>query len=347
MLASIWVTTACNMRCDYCYEGMDKSYEMMSRETVDIAIEYILSQYKQMADTTLIVQFHGGEPLMNFEIVKYTTNKIKEAFIGQDDVLLFGMTTNGTLLDAEKMSFLATNINYGLSISLDGCKDTHDLHRKLHNGKGSYDLVTSNALQLLTLRTDIRARLTFNSETVAELYENAVHLVKLGFGKVACIPDYYDNRWNEDHMKLLLEQARQVQIYLREAQKNHPDLDIILLNVPYFKLGVCTGGTGSFHILPNGDLYPCSYGIGDNEFRIGNVKDASPLDTDKLASILSSAEEINPDCKGCSLYAGCTCSRCKIINKVLTGNDLTPSPVVCAMENTKYQILKKNNTIYT
>lgn len=219
MLASIWVTTACNMRCDYCYEGMDKSYEMMSRETVDIAIDYILSQYKQMADTTLIVQFHGGEPLMNFEIVKYTTNQIKEAFIGQDDVLLFGMTTNGTLLDAEKMSFLATNINYGLSISLDGRKDTHDLHRKLHNGKGSYDLVTSNALQLLTLRTDIRARLTFNSETVAELYDNAVHLVKLGFGKVACIPDYYDSRWNEDHMKLLLEQAGQVQIYLREAQK--------------------------------------------------------------------------------------------------------------------------------
>ena len=98
--------------------------------------------------------------------------------------------------------------------------------------------------------------------------------------------------------------------------------------------GCCLGGKENFHILPNGDIYPCSYGVGEAEFLIGNVMNGGLIESQikKLMEInLSPVHK----CQGCSDYAACLCTRCKIFNKVLQGDFFQPVPVICAIEHTK------------
>lgn len=93
MFIGLWVTTACNLKCNYCYEGDDKHNEAMTIETANKVIDFIIQQAKIRNDEKIIVEFHGGEPLLNENIIRYVISKLEKEFLGQNFQLMFGITT--------------------------------------------------------------------------------------------------------------------------------------------------------------------------------------------------------------------------------------------------------------
>lgn len=146
-LMILQVTQSCNLRCSYCIytdnNGIGRFHNniSMSKETIKKSID-VLSEYS-IDSEEINISFYGGEPMLNFELIKYGVNYAKDIF--KDKTLTFNMTTNGTLFNDENLKFLEDN-NFALLISIDGNKEIHDQNRKFKKNKklSVFDLVLSN-----------------------------------------------------------------------------------------------------------------------------------------------------------------------------------------------------------
>lgn len=344
MLSTFWVTTNCNMNCKYCYEGSEKSKQEMSLETIEDAIKYTVNHFKKLNnDKTLIVVMHGGEPLLQFEKIRSIINGFKECL--NDSELKFAITTNGTLIDEEIERYLCDEF-YSISLSIDGDKLSHDYNRIFNNGKGTYDSIIKNCCGMLEKRPDTRARMTINTDTVPKLYSNIKHLVELGFKLIAPVLDTYDNRWNLELMDVLYNQLEKVAVLLKELKKDNKDILIGLVDEITHKRKntICNGGINSINIDPDGLIYPCTYTVGNKNFIIGNVKNG--ILKEKLTQIAELGNVLNKVCEGCERYDYCIGTRCKLINKLCTGNYHVPSPILCSLENIKVRVNKYYQKIY-
>lgn len=330
MLIGIWVTTGCNLKCKYCYEGVDKKFENMNQEVADKTVKFIEAMYNENQRDPLIVEFHGGEPLLNYSIIQYLVIQIERRF----PRTLFGITTNGLLLTQERIQYLSDKMNYGFSLSIDGNRATNDQNRVDCCGNGTYERVIEMLPELLVCRADIRARMTYTPETVESLADNIIHLINCGFINIVSAPDYFSSNWSIEKMDILLEQMVKVKNYYKKRIIQEDAVRISLLEDRFKTKGICQGGKSNFHVLPNGDIYPCSYGVGETELLIGNVLKGFILESNiqKLQQI-----NISPvhKCQGCKVYSACISSRCKIFNKVLQGDYFEPVPVICAIEHVK------------
>lgn len=327
---AIWVTTNCNMACTYCYEGMNKDNFNISDSLLEQTLLFIEKYMNSYPKEEIIVDFHGGEPLLQFERIKYAVNRLKEKF---KERVKFGITTNGTIISEEIVKFLTDNFHYSLSISIDGNALTHDLNRRLKNGEGSYRIVIKNAKRFLEKREDIRIRMTVNSRTVGSLSSNVYNLINEGFKFIVPSIDYFDTDWDNEKMLVLQEQITD----LREKIKNnlcHVKVGLIE-DYKSKSIGICTGGKNSYHINSNGVIYPCAFVVGKQNYVIGNV--ISGLDNDKIEFFEKINKLSNTQCMGCSNESACISSRCKFLNKVITNDYYTPAVTVCNVENVKYK----------
>ena len=333
MLAfAIWTTTACNMQCTYCYEGNNKESQFMSQEVMNQTLRFIKAITNSRQDEEIVVDFHGGEPLLQFSLIKNAVEELKNIF---KDKVTFGITTNGTIMTDEIADFLCKEFYYSLSISLDGDEKNHNLNRKLKDGCGSYDKTVKSAKMLLARRNDVRVRPTINTITVSDLYDCIMHLINLGFKTIAPAVDYFDFAWNKSFMNILEEQLRMIKNELNKQE--YKNIRVGMINdYRKDKIGECSGGVNSFHINPNGKIYPCVLAVGNNEYLLGSV--CSGL----LYSNIDKFREINKIqnecCSDCSHKNACLSSRCKLINKQTTNDLYTPSPVICAVENIKKRL---------
>ena len=338
MLVGIWVTTGCNLRCKYCYEGADKTYDNMPIEVADKTVEFIKKVYNKEDQRPLVIEFHGGEPLLNYPIIQYLVARIERELPKH----LLGVTTNGTLLTKERISYLSEKMTYGFSLSIDGKRETNDRNRVDYNGTGTYHKIIEIIPELLKAKPDIRARMTYTPETVGKLSENIIYLIKCGFKNIVSAADFFSREWSRKEMEILLQEMEKVRQYHRKNTDELKDVRISILEDRFKTKGYCLGGKENFHILPNGDIYPCSYGVGDEEFLIGNVMNGDLIETQikKLTEI-----NISPvyECQGCSAYTVCLCTRCKIFNKVLQGDFFQPVPIICAIEHTKQKFWANNS----
>ena len=148
------VTQQCNLRCSYCaYSGLyynrQHNSQRMSFETAKKAIDFFIQRTAE--SHYLRLGFYGGEPLLEFDLIKKCVAYIKDKVEGRD--VTFVTTTNGTLLTDEKIKFLAEN-NFHLMISLDGSKAEHDACRVFPNGQGSFDIIMKNLRRVRELYPD-------------------------------------------------------------------------------------------------------------------------------------------------------------------------------------------------
>lgn len=338
MLVGLWVTTACNLQCTYCYEGVCKPKEYMSVEVADKAIDFILNKVEELNDDLLVVQFHGGEPLLNEKIIKHVVGRLKSCLENTKTKTMFGITTNGLLLNKSNSLFYQANMDYDFSISIDGTKENHDKCRKTAIGRGTYDKLIFNINNYIDIGQDnIRARMTFNSDTVEHLAENVQHIADLGFKVIVSIPDYFDEGWNDEKMSKYYEEVLKIHRWNEKRKKKN--LYISLLDKKLREKGICGGGINNFHILPTGEIYPCSYGVGNEEFKLGNLFDGIPLDKNKVQKLQQISKQENRECEDCTNKKYCISTRCKIINKLTMGDYFSPNPVICNIENIKYQYL--------
>lgn len=328
MQASFWLTSSCNMKCIYCYEGENKKRVKMNTQTMDRALELIIEYMKELQDKYLWIVLHGGEPFLAFEEMKYLVEKAKTRAEQHQISISFSATSNGTLLNDEMILFIQQEID-DFTISMDGNAKTQNYSRPFADGRATFEIVEKNLRKILKVKPDLRVRMTYNHQTVKDLYENVRFLVELGAKCIVPVHDFCDKSFTDQEMDILNSEIRKI---CKEYKKN----DVLLSNWKLKKLGGCSGGVTSMHIDSTGEIYPCMLAVGNREFIIGDVYKG--IDSNKQTKVLEYSGQIIPECEGCDLYCYCNETRCKIINKVINGDYMKPSEVACALERIKYKL---------
>lgn len=336
MTGVFWVTSSCNLKCIYCYEGNNKNNLFISKEIINYSVDFLFKIMKENDDKKLSVTIHGGEPFLAFDLIKYLVEVIKRRSLDFGVELSFICTTNGTILNDEMIKFISKEIK-NISISLDGKKDTQNYTRPYKNGQGTHEIVEKNLKKLLKILPFLRVRLTYNRETVYNLFENIKYLIDLGVKCIVPARDFFDKKFGNMELEALSNELLKIKRYI----KGKSDVNIALLDKKSNnKLGICGGGINSFNFDPSGNIYPCTITVGHKEFIIGNVFEG--IDIKKRNEIASYSLMKNEECIGCYLYSYCEQTRCKMINKILTGDYCKASPVDCMEKNVLCDVNFKN-----
>ncbi len=334
------VSHDCNLRCKYCFadEGAYHSArEVMSLETAKAAIDFLIRESGNRR--VLEVDFFGGEPLMNLDVVKNTVYYAKEEAAKRDKRFLFTTTTNGLLLDEDATKFLNEEME-NVVLSLDGRKEVHDAVRRTVNGKGSFDAVISKIKRFVRSRGDKRyyVRGTFTAKNI-DFANDVLFLADEGFENISMEPvvtDLPDLQIKEEHLPAIeKEYERLCDEYLkREAEGRgflffHFNIDLEGGPCLQKRVSACGAGNEYFSVVPNGDLYPCHQFAGDRKWKMGNVF-TGEIDAEIRAQFAENCLFTRKKCADC--FAKFICSGgCSANNYHYNGDVNEPYEMTCAM----------------
>ena len=330
----------CNLRCRYCFadEGAyHAKREFMSLETAKAAIDFLIenSGNRKILET----DFFGGEPLMNFDVVKQTVYYAKEQAAKRGKKFLFTLTTNGLLLKDDVAKFLNEEME-NVVLSIDGRKEVHDAVRKTANGKGSFDLVIENLKNFVRIRGNksYYVRGTFTAKNL-DFSMDVLFLADNGFDSISLepvvtdIPDLAITK--EDLSRICDEYDVLCDKYLeREAEGNgfnffHFNVDLEGGPCLSKRVSACGAGNEYFSVVPNGDIYPCHQFAGDKEFCMGNVFEGK-LDKTIRDRFKNSCLFTRKKCENC--FAKFICSGgCSANNYHFNGDINEPYEITCEM----------------
>ena len=279
------VAHTCNLNCSYCFAAQGNFHGergLMSFETGKRAIDFLIenSGYHKNLD----IDFFGGEPLMNWEVVKelvrYGRSIEKEA--GKN--IRFTLTTNGINITDDVIDFCNEEM-HNVVLSLDGRKETNDRFRVDMKGNGSYDRIVPNFQKFVSKRGTksyyMRGTFThFNTDFV----EDILHLADLGFKELSMEPVVASpdspSALTEEDLPVILEGYERLarEMIKRNREGNgftfyHYMLDLDCGPCIYKRISGCGAGTEYLAVTPWGDLYPCHQFVGDDKFKMGNIYD--------------------------------------------------------------------------
>lgn len=279
------VAHTCNLSCEYCfakggkYSGPDA---IMTKEVARGAIDFLLEN--SGSHYNLDIDFFGGEPLLNFDLVKDTVEYAKSKEIEYNKHFNFTLTTNGLLLNDDVIDYLNENMK-NVVLSLDGRKEKHDHFRKTLNGKGSFDTIVPKFQNFVKKRGDKEyyMRGTFTANNL-DFTEDLKTYLDLGFTRTSLEPvvGKPDEPYalKEEHLETIYRQYEKLADMLME--KIDKDEDFIfyhymidLENGPcvHKRISGCGSGTEYMAVTPTGELYPCHQFVGNRDFIIGNIRD--------------------------------------------------------------------------
>ena len=300
----------CNLACQYCFAEEGEYHgrrALMSYEVGKQALDFLVENSGSRKN--LEVDFFGGEPLMNWQVVKELVAYGREQEKLHDKKFRFTLTTNGVLLNDEVMEFANREMS-NVVLSIDGRQKVHDKMRPFRNGKGSYDLVVPRFQKLAESRNQnnyyVRGTFTRNN---LDFSEDVLHLADLGFKQISVEPVVASPEESyalmEEDIPEICEQydrlaAEMVKRHGTEKDFNFFHFMIDLTGGPcvYKRLSGCGSGTEYLAVTPWGDLYPCHQFVGEEKFLMGNVFDGIQ-NTD-----------LRDEFKGCNVYAKEKCRDC-------------------------------------
>ncbi|MBR1866408.1 MAG: thioether cross-link-forming SCIFF peptide maturase [Lachnospiraceae bacterium] len=300
----------CNLACKYCFAGEGEYHgdrSLMSYEVGKKALDFLIANSGNRVN--LEVDFFGGEPLMNFQVVKdlvaYGRSREQEC----NKRFRFTLTTNGVLLNDEVMEF-ANREMANVVLSIDGRREVHDRMRPTRNGKGSYDLILDKFKKMAESRnqTNYYVRGTFTHYNL-DFSEDVLHLADLGFRQISAEPvvatEDAPYAIREEDLPQLFEEYDRLAKQMVEREKAgqgfqffHFMIDLTGGPCLYKRLSGCGSGTEYLAVTPWGDLYPCHQFVGMEDFRLGNV------DTGITKT------EVVDEFKLCNVYAKDKCRDC-------------------------------------
>lgn len=315
------VAHTCNLNCEYCFAGQGKYHgedALISFEVGKQALDFLVKNSGTRKN--LEVDFFGGEPLVNFDVVKQLVKYARsiEKEVGKH--FRFTLTTNGVLLDDDVIDFLNKEMN-NVVLSLDGRKEVNDAKRKTLNGQGSYDIIVPKFQNFVKKRGDkeyyMRGTFTRNN---LDFTNDIFHMLDLGFKELSIEPVVSkpdtDYALREEDLSLIYEQYEILakEMIKRRREKNpftfyHYMIDLSGGPCIYKRITGCGSGTEYLAVTPNGDFYPCHQFVGDKNFLMGNVKDGITntklRDEFKLCNVYSRKE-----CENCwaKLYCSGGCA---------------------------------------
>ena len=274
----------CNLKCNYCFASQgDFNGEklMMPLEVGKKAIDFIIAQSKNRVN--LEVDFFGGEPLMNFDVVKALVDYARSQEAAHHKKFKFTMTTNGVLLNDEIMAYLDENMD-NVVLSLDGRKCVNDNMRKTVNDKGSFDIIIDKIKKMAAMREgkkDYYVRGTYTKHNL-DFSEDVEFLAQEGFKSISVEPvvaeeghDYAILR--EDVDAILKEYDKLALDYLSRKERGvdynffHFNIDLDHGPCVYKRLSGCGAGRDYVAVTPEGDVYPCHQFVGNEAFKMGDV----------------------------------------------------------------------------
>jgi uncharacterized protein len=309
------VTNQCNLSCSYCYEyGEDRvaqpegKTKFMSEETARQTVDFLLDQSpgRRMVHLT----FFGGETLLNFKVVKATVEYARRRAAEAGKYVDFSMTTNATMLTPEIVGFLAEN-NVGVTVSIDGPKESNDRFRVFHNGQGSYDVIAPRIKELIKTHRSrpIGARVTLTAQA-ADVKRIFRHLTEeMGFDEVGFAPVttspvrlYAIGGSGLDN---ILEQFTELaEEYLAHAlEGRHHGFSNVSDTLQELHQGVskaypCGAGLGLLGVSPSGDVGLCHRFVDSPAGKIGHIE--TGVDREAQAGHLSRGHISNKyDCHEC------------------------------------------------
>lgn len=277
------VAHTCNLSCEYCFAKGGKYHgpdAIMDIETAKKAIDFLIANSGNHYN--LDVDFFGGEPLMNWDVVKETVSYARSLEEKYNKHFNFTLTTNGMLLDDEKNEYLNDNMK-NVVLSLDGRKEVHDEFRKTIGGKGSFDTVVPKFQEFVKSRGDKEyyMRGTFTANNLDFTNDIKTYL-DLGFKRTSLEPvvGNTDSPYalKEEDLPLLFDQYEKLADMMIETIDNNDEFIfyhymIDLENGPcaHKRLSGCGSGTEYMAVTPTGELYPCHQFVGNEDFILGNL----------------------------------------------------------------------------
>ena len=329
----IWVTHNCNLRCRYCYEKKSK-HKSMDDATANRVIKFIIEYVIEHAINVCDIHFHGGEPLLKYDII----DKIRKGIMVVDGCKFnFSITTNATLLTPEIVTELENNFDT-ISISIDGRPEIHDCYRKTTDGNGSFYKALSGVSYFENINK-LRIRMTVTKENACELYNNIKYLCELGFIWIDPGIDLFAE-WDDETTKILEDNLRRVYQFYQDKPYMYR-FDII--NPVFYNVQGCEGGKKTIQIDYEGALYPCSFVVGDFNMRIGTIWDG--IDHSLVDKIHEQNKDLLIQCTGCNMQTYCVATNCRILQSHILKNNKVVLPILCRMQNFKYSLWKKHHSL--
>lgn len=300
----------CNLACKYCFAEEGEYHgrrALMSYEVGKKALDFLIQNSGSRRN--LEVDFFGGEPLMNWQVVKDLVAYGREQEKIHDKHFRFTVTTNGVLLNDEIQEFINKEMD-NVVLSLDGRKEVNDRMRPFRNGAGSYDLIVPKFQKLAESRNQEKyyIRGTFTRDNL-DFSEDILHFAELGFKQMSIEPvvgdesDPYAIR-REDLPKIMEEYDKLAKIMIEREKEGkgfhffHFMIDLEGGPCVAKRLSGCGSGTEYLAVTPWGDFYPCHQFVGQEEFLMGNVDDGIVR------------PEIADDFRGCNVYTKKSCKDC-------------------------------------
>ena len=345
------LTRACNLKCKYCF--VDKQHDNITFSTSVDAVEFIAKNAKEYNDIPSL-NFFGGEPTLRWNdiivpLTKYIRNKYGSHFS-------LSMTSNGLLLDEEKLEFMKNN-NIGLLFSIDGDKITQDLNRPTIDGHSSFDILKNKIPLILKYFPNVTFRSTTDHDNVTEFFNNHKFAVENGFKSVFNIVNVFTN-WNEDEKKELKKQIYLLGEYYAKLKLSKSNICFSPFDEMFSKInrikeaeknnlfrtsgegllgfGRCGIGASKFaSVGTDGTLYSCQEMVGNresgNNFIIGDIYNG--LNNKSRLNII---HKFNPKkvtssagkhaCEVCKLNN--ICDGACLINNYFVSNDLNIMPSI-------------------
>lgn len=216
--ACLNLTDACNLACRYCF--VEQHPHFMSLDTAKKAVDFLVSNYKwkiennvPVTNNKVFINYFGGEPTLLWDEIIVPLTLYAEKYY--PNIVEFGITTNGTLLNKERIDFLFEHKIQPL-LSIDGAKETQDLNRPCQNGQSSFDLVIKNIPYLLEKFPQTTFRSTIDVNTVEHTFNNYIFASFLGFKKVYMIPNCREN-WSIEKMEILKEEVEKIYWFIANS----------------------------------------------------------------------------------------------------------------------------------
>ena len=277
------IAHACNLSCKYCFAGEGEYFGpcgLMSFETGKAALDYLVAHSGSRKN--LEVDFFGGEPLLNWEVVKQLVEYGRSIEAEHNKNFRFTLTTNGTLLNDEIMEFVNKEMS-NLVLSIDGRKEVHDRMRPYRDGRGSYDEIVPKYIKAAESRNQmnyyVRGTYTHFNRDFAQ---DVMHMADLGFEQISVEPvvaePSMDYALTEDDISYLCEQydilAADMLKRRREGKPYnffHFMIDLSCGPCVYKRLSGCGAGCEYVSVTPWGDIYPCHQFVGQEEYKLGDV----------------------------------------------------------------------------
>ena len=304
------VAHTCNLNCSYCFASQGKYHgerAIMSYEVGKQALDFLIAHSGTRHN--LEVDFFGGEPLMNFDVVKQLVAYARSIEKEHGKNFRFTLTTNGMLIDDDVIDF-ANREMHNVVLSLDGRKEVHDRFRVDHAGRGSWERIVPKFQKLVNARggRGYYMRGTFTHAN-PDFLNDIKQMLDLGFTElsmepVVCAPDD-PSALTKDDLEVVFSQYEELAALMLERIDEgrpftfyHYMIDLAGGPCIYKRISGCGSGTEYMAVTPWGDLYPCHQFVGEEKFKLGNVWDGV------------TAPDVQEQFAACNVYTKPECADC-------------------------------------